>query len=197
MTTRDWCQSRQSDGQPRPRGSDDERSGQVPVCCLIDLATHPVPRGVHTMARISCLLLAVGLVPLSSCLRLNVGDDAATMRPAVSSDDTTFGSVKLSEAGEWSYESGHVAGAQCVCCCSSNLPAQVCKNGGVSPHAQVISQREPLAGSVARGSFKDAVHTPQQLRTVPCGDLWQLPRQPSTVCCWLSGRIPDSRWAFA
>ena len=112
------------------------------------------------MARISCLLLAVGLVPLSSCLRLNVGDDAATMRPAVSSDDTTFGSVKLSEAGEWSYESGHVAGAQCVCCCSSNLPAQVCKNGGVSPHAQVISQREPLAGSVARGSFKDAVHTP-------------------------------------
>ena len=112
------------------------------------------------MARISCLLLAVGLAPLSSCLRLNVGNDAATMRPAVSSDDTVFGSVKLSEAGDWSYESGHVAGAQFVFTRNSSS-SQKKFHKGVSPlYAQELPQREPLAGSVARGSFKDAVHTP-------------------------------------
>ncbi|KAK9864545.1 hypothetical protein WJX84_003217 [Apatococcus fuscideae] len=66
-------------------------------------------------------MLAVSILPWIECARPSL---AADLHPALTSDDTVFGSVVLSEGDEWSFQPGYVQ------------------------------------GSVARGSFKDAVHTP-------------------------------------
>ncbi len=63
------------------------------------------------MLRYICLLATIGLLPLSSCARPSYAGEASSLHPAVSSEDTVFGSVILSEAGEWSYQDGHASGA--------------------------------------------------------------------------------------
>ena len=94
LGTRDWMLSRLSQHVLR-------RSG---------VASNSFTFSIATMLKTSCLIAALGLLPWGSCARPTSTGDAASLHPALSSEDIVFGSVVLSEAGDWSYQDGHVAG---------------------------------------------------------------------------------------
>ena len=64
------------------------------------------------MIQLCCCMLAVSILPWIECARPSL---AADLHPALTSDDTVFGSVVLSEGDEWSFQPGYVQGISDCC----------------------------------------------------------------------------------